>query len=183
MSSLPWLVVIDPQHVFASPEISEWGSPFFADAMRTIEQIAPSFEDRVVVTRWVPTQQRVAAWEAYYRMWPFADRDPADPLFDLVPEANGLSPHPVLDFPTFGKWSETLREATDNAEHLVLAGVSTDCCVLSTALPAADDGRFVTIVSDACAGSTADNQAAALHVMGLYEPLITVTDSAQLPMT
>lgn len=180
MSSEPWLVIIDPQHVFASPDVSEWGSPFFADAMGVIQRIAPQFSDRVVVTRWVPTDKRSAAWQAYYDMWPFADREPGDPLFELVDEAAGLSSHPVLDFPTFGKWSDELRAATHDTDQLVLAGVSTDCCVLSTALPAADAGKFVTIVSDACAGSSVENNQAALHVMGLYEPLVTVTDSTTL---
>lgn len=180
MSGEPWLVVIDPQHVFASPEVSEWGSEFFADAMGVIGEIAPQFGDRVVVTRWIPTNQRSAAWQAYYEMWPFADRDPSDPLFDLVAEAEALSPHPTVDLPTFGKWSQELRAATGDADHLVLTGVSTDCCVLSTALPAADAGKFVTVVTDACAGSSAENNQAALHVMGLYEPLITLTDAASL---
>ena len=37
-------------------------------------------------------------------------------------------------------------------ERLVLVGVSTDCCVLSTALAAADEGVSVRVVADACAG-------------------------------
>lgn len=60
----------------------------------------------------------------------------------------------------------------------MLTGVATDCCVISTALAAADAGAHVTVVADACAGSTAENQAAALQVMGLYPPQITISDSA-----
>ena len=44
-------------------------------------------------------------------------------------------------------------------------------------LAAADAGARVTIAADACAGSTAENHAAALHVMGLYPPQITVSDT------
>ena len=63
---------------------------------------------------------------------------------------------------------------------LVLTGVSTDCCVLSTALAAADAGRFVTVVADACAGlSDADHQRA-LDAMALYAPLITITSVAEV---
>ncbi len=57
----------------------------------------------------------------------------------------------------------------------MLSGVSTDCCVLSTALAAADAGVAVQVVADACAGvSPADHQRA-LDAMALYAPLIELT--------
>lgn len=172
-----WLVVIDPQAIFASPE-SAWGSPFFAEAMPSIRALAEAFGDRVLVTRWVPTADRSTSWGDYFAAWPFADQPPGDPLFALVPEAIDLSPHPSLDLPTFGKWGPELEAVVGRGGRLVLAGVSTDCCVISTALAAADAGAHVTIAADACAGSTAENHATALHVMGLYPPQITVSDTA-----
>ncbi|GAB3816736.1 isochorismatase family protein [Tessaracoccus terricola] len=171
-----WLVVIDPQAIFASPD-SDWGSPFFADAMANIAALAAAFEDRVLVTRWLPTADRATSWGDYFEAWPFADQPPDDALFDLVPEARALSPHPLLDAPTFGKWAQ-LEAFLGVGAHVVLAGVSTDCCVLSTALAAADAGARVTVATDACAGSTAENHDAALHVMGLYPPQLTLADTA-----
>lgn len=173
----PWLVVIDPQHIFASPD-SAWGSPFFGDAIVRIRELAAAFGDRVLVTRWMPTADRSTAWGDYFAEWPFADRPADDPLFDLVPVAQGLSPHPTLDLPTFGKWGSEIEGIVGRGAHVVLAGVSTDCCVLSTALAAADAGAHVTVAADACAGSTAENHAAALHVMGLYPPQLTLGDTA-----
>ncbi|AXL13085.1 isochorismatase family protein [Microbacterium foliorum] len=172
-----WLVVIDPQAIFASAD-SAWGSPFFADAMTRIRALADHFGDRVIVTRWMPTADRTTSWGAYFAAWPFADQSPDDPLFDLVPDAVGLSPHPTLDLPTFGKWGREIEAIVGQGAHIVLTGVATDCCVISTALAAADAGAHVTVVADACAGSTAENQAAALQVMGLYPPQITISDSA-----
>ncbi|CAH0167546.1 cysteine hydrolase family protein [Microbacterium foliorum] len=172
-----WLVVIDPQAIFAAPD-SAWGSPFFADAMPRIRALADDFGDRVIVTRWMPTADRTTSWGAYFAAWPFADQSPDDPLFDLVPDAVGLSPHPPLDLPTFGKWGREIEAIVGQGAHIVLTGVATDCCVISTALAAADAGAHVTVVADACAGSTAENQAAALQVMGLYPPQITISDSA-----
>lgn len=64
--------------------------------------------------------------------------------------------------------------------RLVLAGVSTDCCVLSTALAAADAGVEVLVVADACAGVDDDYHAQALHVMDLYRPLVRVTTVTEL---
>ena len=173
----PWLIVIDQQAIFASSE-SAWGSPFFATAMPRIRALAAHFGERVIVTRWMPTADRTTSWGEYFAAWPFADQSPTDPLFALVPEATALSPHPTLDLPTFGKWGPELEALVGRGAHIVLAGVATDCCVLSTALAAADAGARVTVAADACAGSSAENHAAALHVMGLYPPQITVSDTA-----
>ena len=172
-----WLVVIDPQVIFASPE-SAWGSPFFAEVVPRIRALAAAFGDRVLVTRWMPTADRTTSWGEYFAAWPFADQPPSDPLFALVPEAADLSTHPTLDLPTFGKWGPELEAVVGHGAHVVLAGVSTDCCVISTALAAADAGAHITIAADACAGSTAENHAAAIQVMGLYPPQITISDTA-----
>ena len=173
-----WLVVIDPQAIFASPE-SAWGSPFFADVLPRIRSLAESFGDRVLVTRWMPTADRSTSWGDYFAAWPFADRPPTDALFDLVPDATELSPHPTLDAPTFGKWNE-ISSIVGAGAHVVLTGVSTDCCVISTALAAADAGARVTVAADACAGSTASNHDAAMQVMGLYPPQLTISDTASV---
>ncbi len=175
-AAAPWLVVIDPQVIFASPD-SAWGSPFFDDALPRIRSLAAAFGDRVIVTRWVPTADRSTSWGDYFAAWPFADRPPGDPLFDLVPGALDLSPRPTIDLPTFGKWA-AVETVVGRGAHVVLAGVSTDCCVISTALAGADAGARITVAADACAGSTAENHAAALTVMSLYPPQITLSDTA-----
>lgn len=171
-----WLVVIDPQAIFASPD-SAWGSPFFADAFKNIERLAKAAGDRVLVTRWLPTADRSTSWGDYFEAWPFADQPADDALFDLVPEAQTLSPHPTLDLPTFGKWGDELERRIGRGTPVVLTGVSTDCCVISTALAGADAGGRITIAADACAGSSEENHAAALTVMGLYPPQLTVADT------
>ena len=47
----------------------------------------------------------------------------------------------------------------------MLAGVATDCCVLSTALAAADAGCLVEVVADACAGSSDEAHERALEAV------------------
>ena len=172
MTRTPWLVVVDAQHIFASPD-SAWGSPMWPDAVRNIRRLAPAFGDRVVLTRWVAPAEPQGSWAAYMEAWPFADRPADDPVFALVPEVVGLGRHVVTE-PTFGKWTAQLASLLGPCPEVVLTGVSTDCCVLSTALPAADAGATLTVVTDACAGSTEANQAAALAVLGLYPPQITL---------
>jgi len=86
---------------------------------------------------------------------------------------------PTLDATTFGKWGPELA-ARAGGGPLVLAGVSTDCCVLSTALAAADAGATVRVVADACAGIDDESHAKALHVMSLYAPLVEVVTVADV---
>ncbi|HEV7792056.1 MAG TPA: isochorismatase family protein [Pseudonocardia sp.] len=64
--------------------------------------------------------------------------------------------------------------------ELVLTGVSTDCCVLSTALGAADAGVHARVVSDACAGLSATDHRRALDTMALYQPFLEVVTVADV---
>lgn len=176
LAALPWLVVIDAQNIFAAPD-SAWGSPMFPEALENIRRLAAAADGRVLLTRWLPTADRSTSWGDYFAAWPFADRPADDPLYDLVPGVRELSPHPTLGLPTFGKWGPEIERVVGSAP-VVLTGVSTDCCVVSTALAAADAGARVTIAADACAGSTPENHTAALAVMGLYPPQLTVSDTA-----
>lgn len=173
----PWLVVVDPQHIFAAPD-SAWGSPMWPSVVGPIRALAAAFGDRVIVTRWVAPQEPVGSWVAYMETWPFADRPPDHPLFDVVDELADLPGHRVTAT-TFGKWDH-LTALTGPTPTLVLTGVSTDCCVISTALPAADAGATLTVVTDACAGSTAENHRAALDVLALYPPQITLRTSREV---
>lgn len=174
-----WLVVIDHEAIFADPS-SDWCAPRFAATVPVVAALAKHFGDRVVRTRWLPGTDRRGSWKDYFAKWSFADRPDDDPMFELVPSARELGSRPTVDVSTFGKWGPQLAAVTGEHAHLVLVGVATDCCVLSTALAAADAGCTVTVVSDGCAGSSDENQAAALQVMGLYAPQITVVTSAQL---
>lgn len=174
----PWLVVIDPQVVFADPA-SEWVAPKVAAALDVVDTLAPSFGDRVIVTRWLPTADRDSSWGDYFERFPFADKPATDPMFDLVPRAQQLVRGGTLDVPTFGKYGPALLERTGRVPRLVLTGATTDCCVITTALAAADAGAWVTVVSDGCAGSTDENHTAALQILGLYAPQIELVSSTE----
>lgn len=174
-----WLVVIDPQRIFADPT-SQWGSPMFPAIVDPLRRLASAAGDRTIVTRWVPARDPRGSWEAYLKAWPFADVPEDDPLLELVPELADLVTGPVVSVPTFGKWGPELESRTGATPHLVLVGVSTDCCVISTALAAADAGATVTVVTDACAGSTPENHRAAMDVMALYPPQITLATAADV---
>lgn len=169
----PWLVVVDAQAIFADPA-SAWAAPRFAQTLEPVRRLVAEHGPRTVLTRWVPPERKQGSWVPYFEEFPFADRPPHDPLFDLVPEVAALGVEHVVSEPTFGKWGPGLAALTGEHAHLVLAGVATDCCVLSTALAAADAGCLVEVVAPACAGSSDEAHARALEAMRLYAPQIVV---------
>jgi nicotinamidase-related amidase len=167
------LVVIDMQDVFADPG-SEWATPRFGEILPTVRTLVEAFAPAVTFTRFVAPAEPAGAWRDYYQQWPFALVPPDSPIYDVVPALGETGP--TVAATTFSKWGAQLagRVGTDT---MVLAGVSTDCCVMSTAVAAADAGVPVRVVSDACAGVDDESHAAALHVLGLYGPLVEVVDA------
>jgi nicotinamidase-related amidase len=170
-----WLVVVDLQRVFGDPA-SPWATPRFEEVRPRIRQLAETFGDRVVFTRFVAPGEPVGAWVGYYAQFPFALEPPDAPLYELVEDPGA---HPVVTATTFGKWGPDLLDRVGTGP-LTVAGVATDCCVISTVLPAADAGVPVRVVADACAGSSDENHERALDVMGLYAPLVELTSTRDL---
>jgi len=112
------------------------------------------------------------AWRRYYDLWPFALQPPDARIYELVDEF-AKEPAPTVTATTFGKVGDELYRMLGSG-RLVLTGVSTDCCVLSTALAAADDGVQVQVVADACAGVNDESHAKTLDILRLYSPLVEV---------
>lgn len=169
-----WLVIIDPQVIFADPVTSPWGSPLWAQTVPRIVELAKDFgPDRTVVTRFVADPALGGSWAAYYDEWAFALVPDDDPLYAVVPELDRCAAHTVTAG-TFGKWNRDLRAIVGEQPALTVAGVSTDCCVIATALPAADAGARVRVVTSACAGSSLEAHDQAIGAMSLFAPQITI---------
>ena len=180
MSADPWLVAVDFQRVFGDPS-SEWRAPRYAAAAANAVRLAEAFGGRAVFTRFVAPQHPSGAWVPYYEQFPWALQPADSPLYELTDEVSPLARRsPTVTATTFGKWGADLRAVVGEQPELVVAGVATDCCVISTVLAAADAGASVTVVTDACAGSTDDNHAKALDVMSLYAPLVALTTTDEV---
>lgn len=167
----PWLAVIDMQVIFGDKS-SQWCTPDFDAITPAVKRLIAAFDERVIFTRFIAPARPEGAWVPYYELWPFALD--AGHLNDMAP-AFDTRGHTVVDCPTFGKWGEELSEAMGGSREMVLVGVSTDCCVISTAIPAADAGVHVRVVSDACAGLSPEDHQRALEAMALFAPLIEIT--------
>ena len=170
----PWLMIIDMQRIF-DEQSSEWATPGYAAVSSEIRRLLGSFESRICFTRFLPPDPPTGVWISYYEKWPFA-LDPANaPLYELSDEFLSV-PATVVDRTTFGKWNGDVNRLLGHPQEIVLTGVTTDCCVLSTALLACDAGVHVTVVADACAGVTQNDHQRALDAMALYSPMIDVAD-------
>ena len=180
MTGRPWLVAIDFQRVFGDPA-SAWCAPRYAAAAANAGRLASAFGQRAVFTRFVAPEQPSGSWAPYYEQFPWALQPPDSKLYELTDEVAAVASGAgaTVSAPTFGKWGE-LREVVGAQPELVVAGVATDCCVISTVLPAADAGIPVRVVGDACAGSTDDDHERALRVMSLYAPLVHVVTTAEV---
>ena len=146
-----WLVVIDRQKVFAESEWSAW-----ACADGTYYDTNEAFEKLAKA---------------------FGDRVVYTRYVAPIPPKDAWVDY-FKDWPQF--LGQQLIDAIGGAKKITVCGVATDCCVLTTVLAAADSGVAVRVPADACAGSTPENQELALNTMRLFEPLITVTDTASI---
>jgi nicotinamidase-related amidase len=180
--SRPWLAVIDMQRVFAEPD-SDWYTPRFHEIVAPIRKLLPGFGDHVIHTRFVAPPDPIGSWRAYYDQWPAELVAPDDRRYEIVEE---LTPEPdatVLTATTFGKWNAELAatiRTPGSPGQLALAGVATDCCVLSTAIAAADAGVHVRVVAQACAGLTDESHHKALDILSGYAPMIEVVELADI---
>ena len=172
-STEPWLVVIDMQPIFGDPS-SQWAAPRYDEIVPNVRRLVDQFGERVVFTRYLAPEHPDGAWVPYFELWPFA-LDPANAHLYELSDGLGYAGQTVIDRERFGKWDDGLAEAIDNAAEVVMVGVSTDCCVLSTALPMSDSGVHVRIVTDACAGASDTDHQRALDAMALYAPLVELT--------
>ncbi|GAA1887215.1 isochorismatase family protein [Paeniglutamicibacter psychrophenolicus] len=170
------LVLIDMQRIFQEPE-SQWFVSNYQDVEQNVGKLRDAF-DNVIWTRFVRDPQESGAWSDYYGRWDQCREEPASARWDITLPVQ--ENEKVLSLPTFSKWGEELARMTDGYQHLVVAGVATDCCVLSTVLGAVDAGKHVTVVSDACGGATPRAHEQALELMELLSPMVKVQTTGSL---
>lgn len=172
-----FLVVIDMQVAFADPA-SVWVAPRYDEIVPVIGKLTARFAGRVVYTRFVRDARETGSWRPYYDRWSSMRAAEDSQLWDMtlpVPQSA-----PVVSLPTFSKWGPDLERIVGPDAPLVMCGVATDCCVLGTAYGAADAGRTVTVVADACAGATDAAHGQALALLDMLDPMVKVRRSDEI---
>jgi nicotinamidase-related amidase len=173
MSADDLLVVVDMQRVFGDAE-SPWATPGFDEIVEPIDRLVHAFGERVVFTRFLVPERWDGSWTPYYELWREVTLPEHRDWYDLVEPWRSRYPR-TLDRTTFSKWGSELEALAGPSKTLVVCGVATDCCVITTALPAADAGMFVRLVGDACRGVNDDAHRSALTVCSGFAPQIEVT--------
>jgi nicotinamidase-related amidase len=69
---------------------------------------------------------------------------------------------------------------TGSGNRIAVCEVAKECCVLSTILGAVDHGRFVRLVSDACATGSLQGDAQALAVFAGFAPMVSVANTDEV---
>ena len=170
------LVVIDMQRAFRDE--GQWQVPRYQAIVPVISRLQQELGAGSVFTRFVRNEAETGAWAAYYRRWDGMRFPSGSEAWDITLDVPGEAT--VLDAPTFSKWGPDLAALVPEGAEMVLVGVATDCCVLSTALGAVDAGRFVTVVSDACAAVSDEAQQQTLALLKLLSPMCEVVTSEEL---
>ena len=172
-----WLIVIDMQRVFADPP-SPWAAPDFYKALAQVERLLPAYRGRAVLTRYVPPKALTGAWMPYFEAFPSVLRPEDDPLWDLkLPAGEGVF---VETRTTFSKWDEPMAALIGPRNRIAVCGVATECCVLSTILGAVDHGRFVRLVSDACAPGSPQGDVQTLGILASFAPIVSVASTDEV---
>ena len=142
-------MIIDMQRIFGEP-ISEWATPGYAG-----DRWDPAPARRIRVPHLLDTVRAARATDRCLdRLLPevaLCSRSRQRAANELSDEFAAI-PATAVDRTTFGKREPRPTERSDTPSEIVLTGVTTDCCVLSTALAAADAGVHVIVAADACRG-------------------------------
>jgi len=105
-----------------------------------------------------------------------------EPGFDIIPELAPAPGEPVFDKPSYGAFATTNLEnhlSANGVTHLVLTGVTTDCCVTSTLREALDRGFECLVLTDCVGCATRSHHEAALALMRKPSGVFGTTANSQ----
>ena len=87
--------------------------------------------------------------------------------------------YPVLEKSVYSSMKiPEIRDAASGGRAVVLTGVVSECCVLSTCMEAIDLGAHVIYLRDACAGDCAETETAVETILSRLPLHITLCDTA-----
>lgn len=162
------LLVIDMQNAYT--ELGPWTCPNMERAANQITTLIERGQfTQVIFARFDAPQQPVGTWKDYNDINRNVNEDSF--LNELIPQ---LAPYAKV-FPLYSKSTYSaltvpeiqtaVMECIQRGGSLVLTGVVSECCVLSTAFQAIDMGCPVIYITDACAGISNEMEAATAMVL------------------
>lgn len=171
------LLVIDMQRVYARG--GAWETPGFARAEENILRLCPRYSTRLF-TRHLPFAQPPGTWKKYNEA--FAEINADAECARLVPSLEAVD-HIPFEKSTYSALSSGgLRDHLLAAEYeeIIVTGVQSEFCVLATLMDAVDLGLPVTLVWDACAGSSPHLDNALRDIAALMPCQVRLTTTEEL---
>lgn len=117
------------------------------------------------------------AWKKYFDLFPSVPRHKNHELYN---ELHDFESDTVWISNGFNKWRDC--PSYKPPFNVFITGVSTECCVLSTALSAVDSGANVYIISDACTAGTSEDHILGLSIMSKFKPNIQIITTKDIPI-
>ena len=160
MKNKDLLLIIDMQNVYTPGQ--DWACWRIRQAVASIRRLLDSgvFED-VIFTRFLASDAPAGVWKEYNRVNEAVNQDPWKN--EMMPEFV-----PYLErYPLFTK----VQKAARLADRVVITGVVSECCVLSTVLAGVDLGIPLLYLEDAVSGLSAESDRAVLDILSGLAPL------------
>ena len=162
-------LVVDMQELFRSH--GDWGTPALTEIVPPILRLLDARPERACFSRFIPPEKMedaTGAWRRYYRRWHGVTLEKMDrDLVEIVPELLPWATWVIDKSGYSALGNASLRQAVSSPEGqcLILSGVETDVCVLSTVMEAIDLGLRVILAADAMASSVAQCHDLALQIL------------------
>ena len=165
------LLVIDMQNVYAGG--GAWCCPKAEEAAGKIKKLINEKASGidVIFTRFIAGDEPEGTWKDYNRENAEINNDPyANGMMDVFSEE--LKKYPLYTKSVYSSLAiPEVKEAAKNAGKVLVAGVVTECCVLSTVMSLIDEGAYVLYLKDCAAGLDKDMEQAVEKVLKGLEPL------------
>lgn len=162
-------LVVDMQELFRSHP--DWGSTSLNTIVAPIQRLLSARPERAYFSRFVPPQHMdhaTGAWQRYYQRWHNVTLERMDPdLVNVIEELRPWEKHVVdkAGYSALGNLDFRQLMSASADRCLILTGVETDVCVLSTAMEAMDLGLRVILARDAITSSSAKCHELALEIV------------------
>lgn len=167
------ILVTDMQKVYLKGE--KWACKNIDSALENIIKLLNKCECEVIFTAFLPPKSPLGQWKTYNLVNADVNSSPKkSEIIDKLKPYTEL--YPLVFKDRYSSLSnEKVREAAyntiNNNGRVVLTGVVSECCVLSTAMAAIDMGCKVIYLNDAVAGSNKESEKAAGLIIHGMQPV------------
>lgn len=162
-------LVVDMQEMFRSHP--DWGTEVLTRVIPPIRRLLEARPDNAYFSRFIPPQRADHAsgtWQRYYRRWASVTLDNLAPgQVAIVRELRPWAKRVADKVGYSAMANPVLRQAAiSHSDHcMILSGVETDVCVLSTVMEGVDAGLRVILATDALTSSSTACHERALAIL------------------